>query len=160
MLAPIFPEISHVTIPSSALCAFLAAGDIELPNYGAPGSAGLDLAAAAEPLTIEPGQRVVVGTGLVMLFPPYTEGQIRSRNGLALKHGIVIAHGIGAIDCGYVGEVSVLLLNISDAPYTINRNDRIAQLVTFPVLQVEVSEGFVVPETERGAGGFGSTGKN
>ena len=137
------------------------AEDIELPSYGTPGSAGLDLrAAVTEPVTIEPGQRVSIPTGLVMLLPPDTEGQIRSRSGLGLKHGIVVAQGIGTIDCTYVGQTMVLLLNISDTPYTVNRGDRVAQLVIAPVLQIEVAEGFEIPETERGAGGFGSTGKN
>lgn len=128
-----------------------------LPAYAHPGDAGLDLCADAA-LTLPPGGRAAVPTGLRLRLPPGTEGQVRPRSGLALRHGVTVANAPGTIDEGYRGELKVLLINLGDAPFAIEPGMRIAQLVVAPVLRVAVAEGAVGEGTDRGAGGFGSTG--
>jgi dUTP pyrophosphatase len=130
-----------------------------MPAYATPGSAGMDLQAAVEePLVLEPGQRYMVPTGLRIALPPGYEAQIRPRSGLAIKEGITVANAPGTVDSDYRGEVKVGLVNLSDAPYTIRRGDRIAQMVVAPVTHVAWRRVTSLDETERGAGGFGSTG--
>ena len=131
--------------------------DLPLPNYASAGSAGLDLYAAAGPLTLSPGARALVGTGLALALPQGFEGQIRPRSGLALKHGVTVLNSPGTIDSDYRGEVGVLLVNLGEGPFVVERGMRIAQLVIAPVGQARLVEG-AVPPSERGAGGFGSTG--
>jgi len=132
-----------------------------LPAYETPGSAGMDLrAAVAEdaPLTLEPGARFAVPTGLVMEIPHGFEGQVRPRSGLALKSGITCLNTPGTIDSDYRGEVKVILVNLGAEPFTVSRGMRIAQLVIAPVVQARIIVESSLSETDRGAGGFGSTG--
>jgi dUTP pyrophosphatase len=133
--------------------------DLELPAYATADSAGLDLrAAVAEPVEIPPGGRALVPTGLTIALPKGHEAQIRPRSGLAMKHGITVLNSPGTIDADYRGEVSVLLINLGDAPYRIERGARIAQMVVAPVSHATLVEVELVEATERGAGGYGSTG--
>jgi dUTP pyrophosphatase len=134
------------------------AEDLPLPEYATAGAAGLDLRAAVQaPLVVPPGGRALVPTGLRLALPPGTEGQVRPRSGLALRHGIVLPNAPGTIDCDYRGEVQVILWNTGGEPFVVARGDRIAQLVVSPVVRVEVEEA-ALEETGRGSGGFGSTG--
>jgi dUTP pyrophosphatase len=136
-------------------------GDVEVPppRYQTEGAAGLDLAAAvAEPLTLEPGARALVPTGWAMAIPPYFEGQVRPRSGLALRHGVTVLNAPGTVDADYRGELKVLLVNHGDAPFVVNRGDRIAQLVICPVAHAELREVAALGATSRGDGGYGSTG--
>ncbi len=131
-----------------------------MPSYKTAGSAGLDLPAAVdEPITLEPGARAVVPTGLAIALPEGHEGQVRPRSGLAVKHGITVLNAPGTIDADYRGEVHVPLINLGDAPFVVERGMRIAQLVIAPVVQVSVETVDTLDETERGEGGFGSTGQ-
>lgn len=131
--------------------------DAVLPAYAHPSDAGMDLRSVAD-LTILPGRRALVPTGLVMILPPLTEGQVRPRSGLALKKGVTVLNTPGTIDSGYRGEVGVILANFGDEPFAVKKGDKIAQLVIAPVTQPVVEETDEVDETDRGAGGFGSTG--
>ncbi len=131
--------------------------DLPLPSYASTGSAGLDLYAATGPLTLAPGARALVGTGLALALPEGFEGQIRPRSGLALKHGVTVLNAPGTIDSDYRGEIGVLLVNWGDAPFVVERGMRIAQLVISSVCRARLVED-EVPPSERGAGGFGSTG--
>ena len=138
-----------------------AARDLPLPSPGSPGSAGLDLRAAIPvggELLLQPGERTLVPTGLVLEIPPGWEGQVRPRSGLALRHGIGVLNAPGTIDSDYRGEVGVILINLGTEPFRIQRGDRIAQLVIAPVQSVEWEEVEALDESKRGAGGFGSTG--
>ena len=132
-----------------------------LPNYATSGSAGMDLSNTLdEPLTLKPGERAKVPTGLIMVLPEDYEGQVRPRSGLAAKHGITLTNSVGTVDSDYRGEMCCLMINLGSEPYTIQPGERIAQLVIAPVIQPEVELLDNVPDvTERGAGGFGSTGK-
>ena len=135
------------------------AADLPLPSYATMGAAGLDLAAAiTEPLDIAPGGRALVPTGLQVALPSGFELQIRPRSGLALRHGIMLANSPGTIDEDYRGEIRVILLNAGDAPFTLTRGMRIAQAVLAPVVRILWREVADLPDTERSAGGFGSTG--
>ncbi len=133
-----------------------------LPRYASERAAGLDLSAALEePLTLGPGERVAVPTGLAIALPPGHEGQVRPRSGLARKHGVTVANAPGTIDEDYRGEVEVLLINLGRGAHVINPGDRIAQLVVAEVTQVAVATVGSAEElgsTGRGSGGFGSTG--
>lgn len=134
---------------------------LALPAYETAGAAGMDLRAAVpedRPLILLPGRRAAVPTGLVLEIPQGHEGQVRPRSGLALKHGITVANAPGTVDCDYRGEVKVLLVNLGDADFAVERGMRIAQLVIAPVVQALVEERAEAGETARGAGGFGSTG--
>jgi dUTP pyrophosphatase len=133
---------------------------LPLPAYATPGSAGVDLAAALEaPLVLAPGARAAVPTGIALALPEGYEGQIRPRSGLALRHGIAVLNSPGTIDADYRGELRVILANLGDAPVTITRGERIAQLVVAPVSRVALAPVATLPESRRGAGGFGSTGR-
>ena len=131
--------------------------DLPLPAYESEGAAGMDLR-AAEGLTLEPGARAAVPTGLAFALPPGHEGQVRPRSGLARRHGVTVLNAPGTVDEDYRGEVMVLLINHGAEPHEIARGDRIAQLVVAPVTRVEVAEG-ELDATERGERGFGSTGR-
>jgi dUTP pyrophosphatase len=128
-----------------------------LPSYAHPGDAGLDLC-AAEAVTLRPGERKAVPTGLAVELPPGTEGQVRPRSGLALKHGVTVLNAPGTVDAGYRGEVAVILVNHGAAAFEVAAGMRVAQLLVKPVLTVRVEEAAALPDTARGAGGFGSTG--
>jgi dUTP pyrophosphatase len=132
---------------------------VPLPAYQTPGSAGLDLCAAlSEAVRIEPGQRRLIPTGLVLELPPGHEGQVRPRSGLALKHGISIVNSPGTIDADFRGEVGIVLINHGSEAYVVEPLSRIAQLVVARVEQVQLEEAEALTETSRGAGGYGSTG--
>jgi dUTP pyrophosphatase len=135
---------------------------LALPAYETALSAGMDLRAAvpdAEPLTLAPGARALVPTGLTMALPANFEAQIRPRSGLALKHGLTCLNTPGTIDADYRGEVKVLLINLGQEPFVIKRGERIAQMVIAPVTQGAWDVVAELSETKRGAGGFGSTGR-
>ncbi|MEM7215801.1 MAG: dUTP diphosphatase [Pseudomonadota bacterium] len=137
------------------------AEQLELPSYESMHAAGMDIRAAVpenDPLLLEPGRRTLVPTGLVMEIPTGYEGQIRPRSGLAFKHGISCLNTPGTIDSDYRGEVMVLLVNHGEETFKIERGMRIAQLVVAPVEQVSIVEASLANETDRGSGGFGSTG--
>ena len=132
---------------------------LDLPEYQTPGSSGIDLRAAVqEPTIIGSGERVMIPTGLKMEIPAGYEGQVRTRSGLAATRGLVVLNSPGTIDADYRGEVKVILMNLGSEPLTINRGERVAQLVIAPVARVVISEVEDVDETIRGPGGFGSTG--
>ena len=133
--------------------------DLPLPAYQSAGAAGMDLLAAVDkPVTLQPGARALVPTGLVLEIPPGFEGQVRPRSGLALRHGITALNSPGTIDSDYRGEVQVLLANLGDEPFAIARGERIAQLVVQRVERAELVATNSISATARGAGGFGSTG--
>jgi dUTP pyrophosphatase len=135
------------------------ARDLPLPAPASPGSSGVDLRAALEQeLVIRPGERALVPTGLVLELPEGFEGQVRPRSGLALEHGVTLANPPGTIDSDYRGEVKVILIHLGDAPVTVHRGDRIAQLVVARVEQVEWEEAEDLAASHRGEGGFGSSG--
>lgn len=136
-----------------------AARDLPLPSPASPGSSGFDLRAALpETAVLGPGERLLVPTGLVLEIPAGWEGQVRPRSGLALRHGIGVVNAPGTIDSDYRGELAVILINLGTAPFPIQRGDRIAQLVIAPVARIEWEEAESLGESERGAGGFGSSG--
>jgi len=133
--------------------------ELPLPEYATAQSAGMDLRAANKvAITLLPGKRELIPTGLRMLMPAGYEAQIRPRSGLAYKHGVTMLNSPGTIDSDYRGEIKVLAVNLGDQPFRIEYGDRIAQMVVSPRLQVSVTEAEELPESERGAGGFGSTG--
>ena len=135
------------------------AADLDAPAYQTEAAAGLDLAAALTgPITLAPGARAAIPTGLRMALPAGHEGQVRPRSGLALKHGITCLNTPGTIDADYRGEVMVILVNLGDAPFTIDHGMRIAQLVVAPVTRVMVAVSQALDTTPRSSGGFGSTG--
>ena len=131
--------------------------DAVLPSYAHPSDAGMDLR-SVDDLTLAPGQRALVHTGLVMLLPPLYEAQVRPRSGLALKNGVTVLNTPGTIDSGYRGEDGVILINLGQAAFDVRKGDKIAQMVIAPVTQPNIEETDVVDETDRGSGGFGSTG--
>ncbi len=129
------------------------------PRRASAGSAGFDLCAAlAEPLEMAPGERRLVPTGLAIELPAGWEAQVRPRSGLALEHGLTVLNAPGTVDSDYRGEVGVILIHHGEKPHTIERGDRIAQLIVAPVADVEWDEVEELAASERGAGGFGSTG--
>ncbi len=130
------------------------------PAYATPQSAGVDLKAdIQEPIVLQPLQRTLVPTGLYIALPQGYEAQVRPRSGLALKHGITVLNSPGTIDADYRGQLQVILVNLSDSPFTIAPGERIAQMVIAKHEQVEWEQVESLDETSRGAGGFGSTGK-
>jgi dUTP pyrophosphatase len=130
---------------------------LPLPAYATKGAAGMDVV-SAEDVTLAPGARHAVATGLAMAIPQGYEIQVRPRSGLALKHGISVPNTPGTIDSDYRGELKVILINLGSQPFVIARGDRVAQLVLAPVVQAGWDEVAQLDATERGAGGFGSTG--
>jgi deoxyuridine 5'-triphosphate nucleotidohydrolase len=131
---------------------------LPLPAYASDQAAGLDVVAAQD-LVLEPGARQAVATGFAIAIPPGYEVQVRPRSGLALKHGITCLNTPGTIDSDYRGEVKVILANLGQEPFAVRRGERIAQLVPAPVLRAAFREVETLDETDRGAGGFGSTGR-
>jgi dUTP pyrophosphatase len=137
------------------------AGDLPLPAYQTSGAAGMDLVAANatnQPIRLGLFERMLVPTGLILELPRGTEGQVRPRSGLAMRDGITVLNAPGTIDSDYRGEVQVLLINLGGSPYTIQRGDRIAQLVIQAVVRGTLAEAQTARKSVRGAGGFGSTG--
>ncbi len=135
---------------------------LPLPAYQSAHAAGLDLLAAVPedaPLVLAPGKHALVPTGLAIALPLGYEAQIRPRSGLALKHGVTVLNAPGTVDADYRGEVSVLLINHGDAPFPIRRGERIAQMIVAPVAQVELVPAGSLSTTDRGSGGYGSTGR-
>ena len=131
--------------------------DATLPSYAHASDAGMDVR-SVEDVTVPAKGRVLVHTGLVMLLPPMYEAQVRPRSGLALKHGITVLNTPGTIDAGYRGEVGVILANFGDGDFEVKKGDKVAQIVVAPVVKAEIEEASEIDETDRGAGGFGSTG--
>jgi dUTP pyrophosphatase len=133
--------------------------DLTLPSYATAGSAGMDLR-SAENLTLKPGARALVATGIAIALPDRFEAQVRPRSGLAVKHGVTVLNAPGTIDADYRGEIKVALINHGQADFIITRGDRIAQMVVAPVTTVDLVEVVSLDETARGAGGFGSSGRS
>lgn len=134
--------------------------DAVVPRYMSAEAAGLDLCAALDaPVTLEPGARLAIDTGLALALPPGYEAQVRPRSGLARDHGVTLVNAPGTVDSDYRGRVMVLVINHGREPVTIEPRQRIAQMVIAPVVHAELEEVDELPETARGAGGFGSTGR-
>jgi dUTP pyrophosphatase len=137
------------------------ARDLPLPAYQSELAAGIDLVAAVPsdaPVTIAPGERAAIPTGIAVALPAGVEGQIRPRSGLALRHGITVLNSPGTVDADYRGEVQVILVNLGGEPFVVERGARIAQLVVTAALHASICEVANLDETSRGVGGFGSTG--
>jgi dUTP diphosphatase len=144
-------EVQIIRLPHGA--------DLPLPQYQSAQAAGLDLlAAVTTDVIIAPGQRALVPTGIAIALPPGSEAQVRPRSGLAARHGVTVLNTPGTVDADYRGEIQVILINLGDAPYVVQRGARIAQLVIAPVLHATLSEGHELAGSKRGSGGFGSTG--
>ena len=137
----------------------LEGNDLELPSYETKNSAGMDLRACiTENIVLKKGERKLIKTGISIALPENYEAQVRPRSGLALKNGITVLNTPGTIDADYRGEIGVILINLGDSDFTIERGMRIAQMVITPVVQAELVEVKELDETSRGKGGFGSTG--
>jgi dUTP pyrophosphatase len=135
------------------------AAGLGLPSYATSGSAGMDLQAAVdERVTLLPGQRAAIPTGIAVALPEGFEAQIRPRSGMAIKHGLTVVNAPGTIDSDYRGEIKALMINLGQAPVTIEKGDRIAQLVVAPIVRVQWAQVEQLPSSQRGAGGFGHTG--
>ena len=137
------------------------AADLPLPAYQTERAAGLDLVAAvpaSAPVTIAPGERVMIPTGVAIALPPGHEGQIRPRSGIALRYGVTVLNSPGTIDADYRGEIQVILVNLGTEPFEITRGTRIAQMIIPPIIHVKIVEAGRLDATEREGGGFGSTG--
>jgi dUTP pyrophosphatase len=135
---------------------------LALPTYQTTHAAGLDLLAAVPddaPLELAPGRHALIPTGLRIALPSGYEAQIRPRSGLAAKHGVTVLNAPGTVDADYRGELGVLLINHGDRPFTIRRGERIAQMVIAQIARAELAAAATLPDTERGSGGFGSTGR-
>lgn len=132
---------------------------LPLPHYETAGSSGCDLRAAlTDPVTLQPGKRALIPTGLRMALPAGFEAQIRPRSGLAYRNGVTMLNTPGTIDSDYRGEIKVLAINLGDEDFVVKRGDRIAQMIIAPIHQIEIKKVIDLPKTERGDGGFGSTG--
>jgi dUTP pyrophosphatase len=152
--------VSFVFVDPEARRGDEAARALLTPKRGTAAAAGFDLVAAnTEPLVLEVGKRALVPTGIALQLPPGTEGQIRPRSGLALKHGITCLNTPGTIDSDYRGEVKVLLVNLGEEPFVVERGTRVAQLVVAALLPCTLEVALALDDTARGAGGFGSTGR-
>jgi len=133
--------------------------DLPLPEYATGAAAGVDLrAAVSEPVTLRPGERRLIPTGLRIALPEGFEAQVRPRSGLAIRHGIGMVNSPGTIDADYRGVIQVILINLGQEPFIVERGDRIAQMVVAPVTRVSWQEASTLDDTERGEGGFGHTG--
>jgi dUTP diphosphatase len=147
----------HLTIPVKR--ARPAVTPLPLPSYMTVGAVGMDLLAdVAETVEIAPGARTLVPTGIAIELPPGFEAQVRPRSGLALRHGVTLLNSPGTIDSDYRGEIQVLMINLGDQPYVVQRGDRIAQLIVAPVVRAELREVEALNDSQRGPGGFGHTG--
>jgi len=143
--------VSVVQLPHGA--------DLDLPHYATEHAAGMDLMAAVDaPVTLKVGERAIIPTGLSIALPVGYEAQVRPRSGLAAKHGVTVANAPGTIDADYRGEVGVILINLGQEDFVIERAMRIAQMVVAPVTTIAWEKTDTLPETARGSGGFGSTG--
>jgi dUTP pyrophosphatase len=150
---------NHAAMPAIAVVRLPHAEGLPLPAYATAGAAGMDVVAAiTDPVVIAPGRRALVPTGICMAIPPGFEVQVRPRSGLALKQGVTCLNTPGTIDSDYRGELQVILANLGEAPVTIERGMRIAQIVMAPVVQATWNEVTSLDETARGSSGFGSTG--
>jgi dUTP diphosphatase len=148
-----------MTVLSIPLRSLPHAAGLPLPAYASLHAAGLDLLAAVnEPLTLTAGRRAQVPTGMAIALPEGFEAQVRPRSGLAARHGVTVLNSPGTIDADYRGEIAVILINLGEEPFRIERGMRIAQLVVAPVTRVRWRQTAELPATERAAGGFGSTG--
>lgn len=148
-----------MTRPTVAIQQLPHARDLPLPAYATDGSAGMDLLAAVDgDLPLQPGERTLVPTGLAIALPAGYEAQIRPRSGLALKHGVTVLNAPGTIDADYRGELGVILINHGARSFTVERGSRIAQLIIAPYARGEWAASSELPASERGTGGFGSTG--
>ena len=156
------PSLSSGPLPSGPAVSFRlrpSCADLGPPAYASEGAAGADLRAAVDsPLVVPPGGRALVPTGLTLEIPAGFEGQVRARSGLALKKGLALANGVGTVDSDYRGEVGVIVVNLGGEPVTIERGERIAQLVIARVERAAFLAADEVAPSGRGAGGFGSTG--
>jgi dUTP pyrophosphatase len=135
--------------------------DLPLPAYQSAQAAGFDLQAAvpaSAPVVLPPGHRALISTGIAVALPPGTEGQIRPRSGLALRHGVTVLNAPGTVDPDYRGEIQVILVNLGQDPFKVERGMRIAQFVIAPIMQAAIVEAANLDETTRGVRGFGSTG--
>ena len=135
---------------------------LALPAYQSAHAAGVDLLAAVPedaPMILEPGKHALIPTGLTIALPPGYEAQVRPRSGLAAKHGVTVLNAPGTVDADYRGEIGVLLINHGEAPFPIQRGERIAQMVIAPVARAELVPAVSLSATDRGSGGFGSTGR-
>lgn len=151
-----------MTVPTVAFLQLPHGEGLELPSYQTEGAAGADLRAAVpdnEPVTIAPGDRAMIPTGLKMGIPEGYEVQVRPRSGLAAKHGVSCLNTPGTIDWDYRGEVKVILVNHGDAPFVVQRGERVAQMIVSPVVQAKFVTVDCLEDTVRGEGGFGSTGR-
>jgi dUTP pyrophosphatase len=145
--------------PSVVVLRLPEGAGLPLPAYMSGGAAGADIVAAlAAPVTLAPGERALIPTGFALEVPTGWEVQVRPRSGLALKHGVTVLNAPGTIDSDYRGPVGVLLVNLGAEPFTIARGDRIAQLIVAPVARAAFGEAATLGASDRGAGGFGSTG--
>lgn len=155
--------MSAIEVPITRLSA--ADPDVPLPAYATAGAAGMDLRAnfdagrRAEGVTLAPGARALIPTGLALAIPEGFEAQVRPRSGLAVKHGLMLVNAPGTIDSDYRGEVGVIVLNAGEAPFTVTHAMRLAQIVLAPVTRGAWREVASLPDSARGAGGFGSTGR-
>lgn len=150
------PHDARVTV---AIRRLAHAHDLPLPKAATQDSAGVDLRAAVDgPVTLAPGERAKIPTGLALALPTGYEGQVRPRSGLAIRHGITLLNSPGTIDADYRGEIAVLLINHGQTPFDVIRGMRIAQLLVAPVTRVAWQEVEILETSDRGAGGFGSTG--
>ena len=143
------------------ICPLPHGEGLALPAYQSADAAGLDLLAAVPqdtPLMLAPGKHAMVPTGLAIALPPGFEAQVRPRSGLAAKHGVTVLNSPGTIDADYRGEINVILINHGEAAFVIRRGERIAQMVIAPVVQAQLAPVATLPTTDRGTGGFGSTG--
>jgi dUTP pyrophosphatase len=132
----------------------------ELPHYETAGSAGMDLRLASADVHLQPGERILLPTGFAIALPPGYEGQIRLRSGFALRKGLILLNAPGTIDSDYRGELKVLVMNVGREAVIVEQGERFAQLIIAPVAVCEWTEAKDLPGSERGAGGFGSTGRN
>jgi len=150
-------HVPFIFVDEAAARGDEAARALLWPKRQTAQAAGLDLV-AAQPVTLAPGARALVPTGITLALPPGFEGQVRPRSGLALKHGVTCLNSPGTIDADYRGEVKVLLINLGEAPVQLGRGDRVAQLVIAPVAMATLEPVMTLDDTARGDGGFGSTG--
>jgi dUTP pyrophosphatase len=150
-----------MTSPTLRIIRLAHSAGLPLPAYETTGAAGLDLRAAlpdGEPVTVAPGERAALPTGICIAVPEGFEAQIRPRSGLALRHGITCLNSPGTIDADYRGEIKIILVNLGSEPVTFHRGDRVAQMVIAPVARAILVETETLDKTTRGGGGFGSTG--
>jgi dUTP pyrophosphatase len=151
------PRMSSPPPPPEVLPVRRLRADAHLPSRAHPWDAGLDLV-AVEPLTLAPGARGVVATGIAVAIPEGWAGLVVPRSGLARRQGLTLTNAPGLIDAGYRGEIQVLMINLGDQPYTVRRGDRIAQMIVAPVVRAELREVDALGDSRRGPGGFGHTG--